>query len=169
MKESGKYFYALENGKVFFKLTGTLRYSTSGKFDFFLDKWLAKNSDFEDVLIDLSEADFLDSTNLGLLARISEFASEKTDKKVTILSTNEEINKTLESVGFDEVFLVVKSMDCGSTAEFSAADCPEDVEERKQVQIMLDAHKALIRVSDKNKDVFSNVVDLLEESSNNKE
>ena len=50
----GKYYFAREGAKVFFKLTGTLKYTISSKFDAFLDNLLDEGDYIGDVFIDLS-------------------------------------------------------------------------------------------------------------------
>ncbi len=160
--EDGKYFFAREGEKVFFKLTGNLKYISSGKFDAFLDKLLEEDRDFKDAMIDLSEAEYIDSTNLGFLARIAEFMNENCFNKVTVFSPNNEINTVLESVGFDEVFVLVKdtSVAFNDVSEVS----PEEIKEREKTVMMLEAHKALMRISEKNVPVFKSCVELLEKS-----
>ena len=161
MVNDGKYFFVLDGTKAFFKLVGTLKYTSASKFDTFLDNLFKNSCNFEDVLIDLSEAVFLDSTNLGFLARISEFINDKYGKKVAIYSPKEEINKLLESVGFDEVFVLVKSIDAQcDLAEISA----DEGVDRCRSEMMLDAHKALISVCEKNAGKFCDVVNLLQKS-----
>jgi len=163
MSNDGKYYYVLDGKKAFFKLTGNLKYTSASKFDTFLDKLFDCNPDFEEVLVDLSETAFLDSTNLGFLASIAEFMSEKYDKKVAIYSPKEDINKILESVGFNEVFDLVTDIDkqeCDLTEVSSEAGAAN----RSCSKMMLDAHKALINVCNKNADKFCNVVDLLQKS-----
>jgi len=162
MVNDGKYYFAMYVRKAFFKLVGTLKYTSASKFDTFLDSLFDRESDFEDVLIDLSEATFLDSTNLGFLARISEYMNDKFSKKVAIYSPKEEINKLLESVGFDEVFVLVKNVakkedDLKEISSDGAAD-------RSRSEMMLESHKALINVYEKNADKFCDVVNLLQQS-----
>ncbi|MBR5928239.1 MAG: anti-sigma factor antagonist, partial [Spirochaetia bacterium] len=67
----GNYYFAKDGNKVYFKLTGVLKYTTCGHFDAFLDDFIAHASDVESITIDLTEAEFLDSTNLGFLAKIA--------------------------------------------------------------------------------------------------
>ena len=162
----GKYFFAREGEKVFFKLTGNLKYISSGKFDAFLDQLLEKDRNFEEAMIDLSEAEYIDSTNLGFLARIAEFMSDKYCKKVTIYSPNNEINTVLESVGFDEVFVLVKdtSKAFNDVSEIS----PSEIKERERTLMMLESHQALMKVSEKNIPVFKSCVELLQSSLDKK-
>ena len=162
----GKYYFAREGEKVFFKLTGNLKYISSGKFDAFLDRLLEKERDFEDVMIDLSEAEYIDSTNLGFLARIAEYMTENFFKKVTIYSPNDEINTVLESVGFDEVFVLVK--DTSNAFNDINEISPAEIKERERTLMMLEAHKALMRISEKNVSVFKSCVELLQKSLDDK-
>ena len=162
----GKYFFAREKKKIFFKLTGNLKYISSGKFDAFLDQLLEEDKDFEDVMIDLSEAEYIDSTNLGFLARIAEFMNDNYCKKVTIYSTNEEINIVLESVGFDEVFVLVK--DSSNAFKDVNEISPAEIKERERTLVMLQSHQALMRISDKNIPVFKSCVELLQSSLDKK-
>ena len=161
----GKYYFARESAKVFFKLTGTLKYTIGSKFDAFLDNLLAEGDYIGDVFIDLSEAAFLDSTNLGFLARISEYITDKNGKKVTIYSPDNDINMLLESVGFDEVFIIITDKDTETASGAPLAEIPAALtEERQRSLMMLDAHRALMKISEKNTDTFRNVVELLEQS-----
>lgn len=164
MNSDGKYYYAKSGSSVFLKLTGTLKYTISSKFDTFLDRLLTDNAGFEDVLVDLSEAKYLDSTNLGFLARISEYMSDRYSKKVTLLSPDPEINATLESVGFDEVFNLVR--DEKSIETDLKEITPDEKAERKKAVMMLEAHRALMKVSEKNAEKFRDVIELLEKSVN---
>lgn len=166
----GKYYFAREGAKVFLKLTGTLKYTISSKFDAFLDRLFSENGNIEDVIIDLSEAVFLDSTNLGFLAKISEYITEKTGRKVTIYSPCKEINMLLESVGFDEVFVIVTDTDADRASEALLEEISSDLkEERQRSHMMLDTHRALMKISEKNSDIFRNVVELLEQSVKKKD
>ncbi|MCL2706466.1 MAG: STAS domain-containing protein, partial [Spirochaetaceae bacterium] len=145
MVNDGKYYFVMDDKKAFFKMTGTLKYTSAIKFDTFLDNILDNKCAFEEVLIDLSEAVFLDSTNLGFLARISEFMNEKYEKKVTIYSPKEEVNKVLESVGFDEVFVLVKNID-KQEKDLKEISLDDKESSHSCSEMMLDSHKALIKV-----------------------
>lgn len=68
--ERGRYFVAEREGITFIRMVGNLKYTGSSGFDMFLDDFLSQ--EYRDVVVDLSDAVFIDSTNLGLLARIAE-------------------------------------------------------------------------------------------------
>ena len=153
----GKYLYTNKDGRYFIKLIGTLRYDISAGFNKFLNSILENNNCF-DFLIDLTETEYIDSTNLGLIARIAAYM-HKTGRKATIISVNEDVNKILCSVGFDEVFILIDKHDTFEETLNEIEHIDED--ERPFVKMMLEAHKTLIDVSRKNIDTFKNVIDLL--------
>lgn len=158
----GNYYFAKDGKKVFFKLTGTLKYTTCGHFDAFLDSFLAQASDIEEAEIDLTEAEFLDSTNLGFLARIAQFMLDKNGSKTTIYSTSPDVNKTLCSVGFDEIFKLVDGKS-NLNEKFGVID-PADFEQKNKTIMMIDAHKCLMNINEKNQKTFKDVVSLMEQS-----
>jgi len=158
----GNYYFAQDCKKVFFKLTGTLKYTTCGHFDTFLDSFLSNASDVEKAVIDLTEADFLDSTNLGFLAKIAQFMLDKNGSRTTIYCTSPDVNKTLRSVGFDDIFDMVESKS-ELNEEFGIID-PDEFEQKNKTLMMIDAHKCLMNINEKNQKTFKDVVSLMEQT-----
>ncbi len=158
----GNYFFAKDGDKVYFKLTGVLKYTTCGHFDAFLDDFISHASDVQEVAIDLTEATFLDSTNLGFLAKIAQFMLDKNGSRTTIYSTSKDVNQTLCSVGFDQVFNLVEGK---SDLSSIFGEIESDKFEKKDKTIMmLDAHRCLMNINEKNQQTFKDVVSLMEQS-----
>ena len=67
-------------------------------------KQCCPDGDFQSVVIDLVEAEGIDSTTLGLLAKVSIRAQERYGYRPVIISTNENITRLITSMGFDMVF-----------------------------------------------------------------
>ena len=164
--ETGNVYYANHDGLVVFKFVGEVRYTMgssyriSSSLDAYLDR-LFESKALNHVLIDLTEALSIDSTNLGLLAKLTQFTQEHFGRKATIFSTNKDVSEILESVGFDQVFNIVHELhDPGVELE----QLPEEREPDKALaRLVLDAHKALIVLNDKNKDMFKDAVQMLEQ------
>ncbi len=137
---------------------GELRYTQSAGFDAFLENLMSE--DLAEVLIDLSETKYIDSTNLGLIARIGEKTLTSHNRKTTLLSPNIEINQILLSVGFDMIFTIIQDGDKYET-EYNAV--PEsDKDDVEMARMMINAHKTLMELNEKNKMVFKDVVDMME-------
>lgn len=113
------------------------------------------------LVFDLSAASSLDSTNLGLMARVNERLVSKGAANSVIISGNEDIDAVLRSMGFDQTFELLASDRVSSAPEVEtiATPSPSSVELKRT---MLDAHQALIRMSDAHRQEFEAVVACLE-------
>lgn len=164
-----KVLYAKHNGVVVLKLIGSFSFSleSSKILDAFINELLV-NDDFENVLIDLSETNSLDSTHLGLLAMMTRITMELYNRKATIISTNDDVTQTLEGVGFREVFHIVHDpIDPG--AELEELEDDSESSENATAKLVLNAHKELMEISEENVDAFKNVVDMLESQISEKQ
>lgn len=155
----GKYQFAECETFYLIKMSGNLKYTGSGGFDTFVENIFSKIEN-KDVVIDLTEAQYLDSTNLGILAKIADTMQSEYDKKTTIISSNTDITTLLINIGFDDFFTILdESPDTNPTL----SDISEMVTgDRSMALMMLEAHKALMELNDQNKNTFSSVVNLLE-------
>ena len=162
----GKYQFAENENYYLIKMSGNLKYTASGGFDTFIEKIFSK-IDNKSVVIDLTEALYIDSTNLGIMAKISDTMLTKFEKTTTIISSNPDITILLTNIGFDDYFQI---LDEGPDSDTVLSDISEMVTgNRSMALMMLEAHKSLMEMNDKNKNVFSSVVDLLEKEVSKEE
>ncbi|MFB9884891.1 STAS domain-containing protein [Balneatrix alpica] len=157
--QSGKILVAKQEGTYVLKFCGDVRLTLCSALDQFLETMLT-DPDFTTVLIDLTETDGIDSTSLGLLAKISVRMQQKHRLLPTILSVKDDITRILMSMGFDKVFLLIREANTETAGmhELPLSQCSED-EMRTTV---LDAHKILMNLNDQNKLVFKDLVASLE-------
>jgi anti-anti-sigma factor len=115
-------------------------------------------------IFDLTQAEILDSTNLGLLARLAARTSpEDKEGKNVILSTSDDINSVLRSMSFDTLFDIVTDQPRLASESTDAHPIPTGVPTRSEVgQTMLDAHRALMALSETGRLEFQDVVIALE-------
>lgn len=158
--EQGKILYAKKDAVCIIKAVGTITCHTVTGFDTFINQ-LAHDADINDVLIDLCYTAYIDSTNLGLLAEIARIMQENGKKKPTIVTVNERINEVIENMGLHKVFTVL-SDSADDTEEYS--EIPEtDQDEDHRARTILRAHKNIMAISEKNRFLFKDVVELLED------
>jgi len=159
----GEVLYAQHEGLVVLKFVGQIRlgdsYGASAALNNFLDELFEKGG-FDNVLVDLTEAESIDSTNLGLLAKVTRFMQEKHGRKASIISTNPDINAALDSVGFTAVFNIFKEplktpVDLQALREAGEAESDFSV-------MVLGAHKALCDLNEKNRETFKNLIEIFE-------
>jgi len=121
-----------------------------------------ENEDFKTVIIDLTETQCIDSTSLGQLAKISILYKEKYGQLPTIISTQDDINRILLSMGFDQVFYIVHEL--VSHVEYLDELPLKSVDEAEMKQRVLEAHKLLMEMNDSNRDAFQDLVKSLEDN-----
>lgn len=157
--EAGAAFYVKQGNTYVLKLVGDIRYTMGCALGDFLDG-LFSRTDYDDIIVDLTEAHSIDSTSLGLLARIANFTRERFAHKTTLLSTNPDVNQILDNVGFYDIFNV---RDTGET--ISAAlqhltitePCKDDL-----TRIVFEAHRTLSEINPRNQEAFKSVIESLQ-------
>jgi anti-anti-sigma factor len=114
------------------------------------------------VVIDVSDVEAIDSTGMGLLARIGRKTLERGRRSVLVCPDND-VAICLRSAAFDRLFLVLKErpgaepMDLRHVALDTESAGPEALG-----SVMLEAHRDLAELSDKNQRAFADVIALLE-------
>lgn len=157
--DGGEVLYARQDRLYVLKFVGAIRYTLSCSLHQFLDR-LFTQQDFDAILIDLTEATCIDSTNLGLLAKIANAMWERNDAKTTIISTNPDIDETLASVGFDRIFTICNDVrNCRPTDRTVAIAAPSKTD---LAQTLFEAHRLLSGLNERNRQMFRSVVEALE-------
>lgn len=155
----GDVLFSIHSKQYFIIIKGELRYSQGNSFYNFIKNMLLDEENNGNTLIDLRECTFLDSTNLGLIAKIANHAIKNNKPKPVILSVNKEINALLESLGFNSVFYIT-SENFSSQDDDGVSIEKAELDVTNMSKMILDAHKELTMLNDKNKDIFKDVVNL---------
>jgi len=156
---SGKILHRKIGASHILKPKGNVRVAHGPALNRFIEQ-LGDSSALDSVIIDLSAAETLDSTVLGFLAKIAITTSARFGFKPTLLFGHEDIHRILDSMGFQEIFVVLKGLPGAEThmAELIADQISED-SLRSQV---LDAHKTLMQLNAENQLRFCDLVGALE-------
>lgn len=158
----GSVHYAKHDGIGILKLVGPFSFSlkSSKVLDSFINELLMED-DFENILIDLTETTSIDSTNLGLLAMITRINMDLHGCMATIVTTNDDITETLDGVGFHEVFHIIHDP-LNPEADFERLKSEATPSVEQITRIVLNAHRELLDLNEKNQNMFRDVVDMLE-------
>ena len=150
---------APNDGAHVLKLEGDVRLTMCTALDQYFQSMFAEPG-FVSVWVDVTEADGLDSTTLGMLAQLAIQTRERFDFRPAIFSTNPSIDRLLDTMGFDQLF--ERRNECCATdaaiKEIPAVAC-EEGEVKHQV---LEAHRTLMSLNDDNADAFKDLVNTLE-------
>lgn len=157
----GKILVAKETGVYVLKLFGDVRLTLCTALDACLNDIVA-DPDLEAVYIDLTDAQGIDSTTFGFLAKISIMTTRHFDWQPTIVSTNEDITRILLSMRFDELFTIV-DMPLDEFASLRQLQC-QKMSESDAKDKVLEAHKILMQLNEQNREKFKELVTMLEAS-----
>ena len=158
---TGKILVAKSQGIYIIKFIGDVRLNLCGTLDQYTDQ-MFEDAEFKTVIIDLTETQCIDSTSLGQLAKISILYKEKYGQLPTIISTQDDINRILLSMGFDQVFYIVHEL--VSHVEYLDELPLKSIDEAEMKQRVLEAHKLLMDMNQNNRDAFQDLVKSLEDN-----
>jgi anti-anti-sigma factor len=133
----GRIIVADQEGTHVIKFLGDVRLTLCPALDQYLDN-MFNSRYFKTILIDLTEAEGIDSTTLGMLAKMSIRMKKKMGFVPTLVSINDNITRVLDEL---------------SQGQFSELTVQEKV---------LEAHRTLMSMNQKNHQEFKNLVDVLE-------
>lgn len=157
--EQGKILVAVEQGVYVIKFVGDVRLTMSASIDDFFQK-IQHRPGFVSFIIDLTEADNLDSTTLGLLAKIAITMQEQRGLKPIVLSTNPDIIRLLASMGLLNLF-DLQEQNLASPAALDLLPATTTDEKALQEKV-IEAHKLLMQLSKENQLRFHELVEALE-------
>jgi len=159
--DNGNILHASHDNIHVLRFIGDIRYPLSPSLDRFLENIFASSRP-AGFVINLTETDSIDSTNLGLLARLAKRMKTLDTRRITIVSNRADINSVLNSMALDEIFDIVED---ASPEAAAAREVPlQDVDRETLTRTLIDAHRALMDLSEHNREIFQDVVTALEKN-----
>ena len=159
----GHVTHAAQEGVHVLRYFGTVNYTLAPGLQRFLQHLIDAGS-VSGLVFDLTAAESLDSTNLGLMARVNEEVHDLGAANSVIISNNEDIDVVLRSMGFDQTFELYPAAQVPDAPTEPVDSKPASALELHHT--MLDAHRALCRLSEAGRLEFEPVVACLERDSN---
>lgn len=156
---SGQILVAEHRGTYVIRLLGDVRLTLCISFDQFIDSMFSEQNKLHAVLFDLREAEGIDSTTLGLMAKISIGARARGLTNPVVITSNASIRRLLMSMGFDDIFDIVSN----ASVPFDGSEpLPEDLSDEEEVRArVLEAHQILMDLNQPNKIKFLELVETL--------
>jgi anti-anti-sigma factor len=156
----GRVFHAAAGGRHVLRYVGRADYVMAPAIERFAEGLLQGN-DLTGLVFDLRQATLLDSTNLGLLARLANRVDQG-GGHATIVSTNDDVTDVLRSMGLAAMFKI--SSDDPLLHEVGAGEeiVLEPTGQRELMRTMLEAHRVLASIDQNDSAGFRAVVEGLE-------
>lgn len=155
-----KILQAACSGVHVLKLVGEVRLNLCSTIDTAIES-TTKDPNFATVVVDLTETTLIDSTTLGMLAKLAILAKKKSHFLPSIVSTNPDITRIITTMGFDSVFIILEK-----PAQTDQALKELPISELGEVELrenVLNAHKVLMKLNDHNREQFKDLVATLEQ------
>jgi anti-anti-sigma regulatory factor len=153
-------FNAIFEDILYIQCLGVLRYHDSVGLDQYIEQLFDvsnKDNTFKHIkmiVINLECAEMLDSTMLGILAKIAIGFKKKTQKEPFIFIGEGELNELLKRICFDRIFFIISHTQWIKRPEKEVLDLKAiknvSVSEETLFQLVLDAHHHLSKISPNN-------------------
>lgn len=155
----GRILAASHEGTHIIRLVGDVRLTLCTSIDDYFQH-MFEDPDFASVIVDLCDAEGIDSTTLGILAKLALTVDEHYGFKPAIYSCDSGINRLLESMSFDQIFELhhERCNNPDSVIDIPVVQGSEEVVKAK----VLEAHKLLMDMSPENRERFKDLVTALE-------
>lgn len=156
---SGRILVGSHDGVYVLLFEGDVRLTLCSAVDGYIEK-MFQDPEFQSVVVDLSQTVGIDSTSLGVLAKLSIQAEKRHNFRPTLVSTRRDISRILHSMGFDDVFNIVEQP---LKHEHQLGQLPRrEISEEAMRQQVLDAHRTLMSMNEANREAFQDLVEALQ-------
>lgn len=164
VSSSGQILVAEHQGVQIIRMVGDVRLTLCVSFNNHIESLFNKN-DFCTIVFDLSQAEGLDSTTLGLIAKIAVKTEAVKNIQPTVFCTSPDILKLLTSMCIDTVCSIIDTppLDYCSTESFATLNAGDNQENLVKEKV-LEAHCVLMGLSETNRETFKDLVQALDNS-----
>ena len=161
MTHKGQILVGEHEANYLIKMVGDVRVTLCTSLNQYIST-IFKRDSVDSVLIDLREAEGLDSTTLGLLAKLALHSKRKYGIVPLLFCTNEGILKTLNVMALAELFDIVSS---ANADEIPLSELPCNPDEERARLDVLEAHKLLIEINPGCEAEFLDLLSYLEDKA----
>jgi len=159
--QDGKILAASQDGAYVIRLVGDVRLTLCTTIDEYFQR-MYDDPNFASVWVDLCEAEGIDSTTLGLLAKLALTIKDKFGFLPVIYSCDSGINRLLKSMGFQRLF-DLREETCGKPDGIDEIPVVEGSQQSVKEKVV-EAHRVLMDISDENRSKFQDLMLALERS-----
>ncbi|WP_116364494.1 STAS domain-containing protein [Parahaliea mediterranea] len=155
----GRILAASQDGAYVVRMEGDVRLNLCTTIDEFMQRMFA-DPEFASVWVDLCDTEGMDSTTLGLLAKLALEVHERYGFRPAIYCCNPGINRLLTSMGFQQLFDLHEEV-CERTPSIEEIPHVEGSEQAVKDKV-IEAHRVLMGLSEDNRDRFKDLMAVLE-------
>lgn len=147
-------------GVACLKLSGELRHTVAEDIQEFSDRLFEQDQAPQHLVIDLSDAAFMDSTVIGLVVGLARELSDRELPQATITCNEPEITQLFHNLRLDDVFVMVDQNIPPPAPLRPVINGEAQENELDHARMVLRAHEALIAANEENRQSFAAVVEM---------
>ncbi len=155
----GKILAASHDGAYVIRMVGDVRLTLCTTIDDYFQR-MFEDPEFASVWVDLCDAEGIDSTSLGLLAKLALQVQDRFGFAPAIYSCDPGINRLLKSMGFQRLFELHEEA-CSNPEDVKEIPTAEGSEQAIKEKV-IEAHRVLMNLSDANRARFKDLMSALE-------
>ena len=155
----GRILAASHDGAYVIRLTGDVRLTLCTTIDEYFQR-MFDDPEFASVWVDLCDVEGIDSTTLGLLAKLAQGVSQRFGFAPAIYSCDPGINRLLHSMAFDRLFVLHE--EAAPIPKTLPRFPPSPARKEAVREKVIEAHKILMGISDDNHERFKDLLSALE-------
>lgn len=157
----GKILVSQDGRSYIIRLVGDVRVTLCASLNNYMEV-IFMSEKISEIIVDMVDTEGVDSTTLGLLAKLAIYSNENFKIRPIVFCPDESLYETLMVMGLDDVFKIVQRLRSRleDYEELSVED-PSAVADRTTQQV-LDAHRLLSSFNEKNKHEFLDLIQALE-------
>ena len=155
----GRIYYAEQDHNYYLKFVGDVRVTLCTGLSKYIQS-IFDGDQIASVSVDFTETKAVDSTTLGLLAKVALHVIDKEDIKAMLIVSDKSLIRLVKGMGFDEIFELVPSLP-KTPDELKTLPCSKAPTDEARAQV-IEAHKMLMCMNKKNMNAFSELVKALE-------
>lgn len=156
---AGKILVSDQEGSYLLKFSGDVRVTLCGSLNRHMQT-IFGSEDVVRVVIDMLEAEAVDSTTLGLIAKLGIHCQTEYGIKVQLFCQSSNILRTLDCMGFEEIIDIFQDVPETSTELHAIEAVDTEIDEMRQQ--VLEAHKLLVKLRPDNQEQFIDLIRALE-------
>lgn len=157
--DQNKIIYAIENRCLYLKMIGAIRHLQCASLDVLFHK-VTEQDQVDKFVVDLRQATYLDSTSLGMIARMARYMRKKSDDKLVLISIDKDVNQILNSVQFGSVANIVDKWKNLPEKYFETSLITKPIQSLREM--IIQSHQELSQINEDNRKKFAAVIESLE-------
>ncbi|CAM3440604.1 STAS domain-containing protein [Pseudostreptobacillus hongkongensis] len=151
------FLYVNIEGRYIFKILGKATMKNSKNLSDFID---LNFDEIVDLSFEMSETIYMDSTFLGMIAKIAIELKTKKNKKLVVLNPSQEAKGFLKQTGITKFIDIINEEEIKSESlEAISLETNDNMNDKSRY--ILEMHEVLMNLNDENKKVFQSVVDAM--------